>query len=254
MKKMSLERTNIPLYVQLEQIIRSKIMRGELLPGEQIPTEKDLAETYQVSSITARQAVLNLVQAGLLLRKQGKGTFVQDIIADVKNIMTLSAKGDVSAVLPEGVERQKVEVLGVGLENCPKRVAKALGLEDGQQVMAIRRRRSDGDVILCYVKNYIPTDIGKKISREDLLSKTIIEILRRRVGVPLKTGIQYIEAMVADYEIATCLSVSISSPVLYVENIMFAEGGKPVDFSQSFYRSDKCKYTLKLDIDEKDTE
>ena len=57
-------------------IIKSQIMTGELLAGKQIPTEKEFAETYRVSSITVRQAILDLVKEGLLLRKQGKGTFV----------------------------------------------------------------------------------------------------------------------------------------------------------------------------------
>jgi DNA-binding GntR family transcriptional regulator len=57
----------------LEQIIKSKILMGELLPGEQIPTKKEPCETYQVSTITARQAVLNLVNEGLMIRRQGKG-------------------------------------------------------------------------------------------------------------------------------------------------------------------------------------
>ena len=106
----SLERTNIPLYVQLKQIIKSKIMTGELLSGEQIPTEKELVQTYRVSSITARQAVLKLVQEGLLLRKQGKGTFVREGVANAKNIMTLNVKGDIRNVVPEGLASQDVEV------------------------------------------------------------------------------------------------------------------------------------------------
>ena len=69
---MGLQRNNIPLYVQLEQIVRSQIITGELMPNEQIPTDKDLAETYRVSIITTRQAILNLVNEGLLTRRQGK--------------------------------------------------------------------------------------------------------------------------------------------------------------------------------------
>ena len=59
-----MEKKSIPLYLQLEQIIKSKILIGEFTPGDQIPTEKDLCETYKISSITARQAILNLVNAG----------------------------------------------------------------------------------------------------------------------------------------------------------------------------------------------
>ena len=75
MKKKSLQKQDIPLYVQLEQILRSQILTGELLPGKRIPTEKELAEIYQVSIITTRKAIMRLVDEGLLSRKQGKGTF-----------------------------------------------------------------------------------------------------------------------------------------------------------------------------------
>ena len=71
------KKNNIPLCFQLEQIIKSKILIGEFLLGEQIPTEKDLCETYQLSTITARQAILNLVNEGLIIRRQGRGSFVR---------------------------------------------------------------------------------------------------------------------------------------------------------------------------------
>ena len=245
----SLERTNIPLYVQLEQIIKSKIMTGELLSGEQIPTEKELVQTYRVSSITARQAVLKLVQEGLLLRKQGKGTFVREGVANAKNIMTLNVKGDIRNVVPEGLASQDVEVLSMGLVSSPKRIAKALNTGEGQEVMQIRRRRSNNGVVLSYIKNYLPAQVGGKIGKKDLLSRTMLDVLSNKLGLSLKKGVQYIEAVIADYEIATALSVGISCPVLYLETIIFAEGGTPVDFVQTFYRSDRFKYTLNLDID-----
>jgi GntR family transcriptional regulator len=250
MKKLSLQRTNIPLYVQLEQIIKSRIMIGELLPGEQIPTEKELAESYKVSSITARQAVLNLVQEGLLLRKQGKGTFVQEGVTNVKNIMTLNVRGDISDVVPEGLASQKVEVVSMDLISSPKRIARALNIAVGEEVMQIRRKRSDRGGVVSYIKNYLPSEIGKEIDKEDLLSHSMLHVLRNKIGLPLRTGVQFIEAVVADYEIGAALSISISSPVLYLETIISAEGQRPVDFVQTFFRSDRYKYTLKLDLDE----
>jgi GntR family transcriptional regulator len=250
MKTLSLEKKNIPLYVQLEQIIKSKITTGELMPGEQIPTEKDLAETYRVSSITARQAVLNLVQEGLLLRKQGKGTFVQKGVVSTKNILTLSIKGGIKDVVPEGLASQKVEVLDKGRVSISKRIAEALETGAEQEIMLIRRMRSENGIPISYIKNYLPLEIGQKIEEEDLLSFPMLHILRSKLGLRLKTGVQYIVAVVADYEIASALSVSISSPALYLETIIYAEGRKPVEFVQTFYRADQYKYTLNFDIDE----
>ncbi len=249
MKTTSLERTNIPLYVQLEQILKSQIITGELVPGEQIPTEKELGRTYHVSSITARQAILNLVQEGLLSRKQGKGTFVQGDVKNIKNIMTLSIKGDINDVVPEGLLSQTVNVLDIARVTSSKHVAKVLNIDEGQEIVRILRTRSDNGVRISYIKNYLSTDIGEKIGKEDLLSYPMIFILKNKLGLPLSTGVQYIVATIADYEIATALSVSISSPVLYLETIIFAGGEKPVEFVQTFYRSDQFKYTLKFDYD-----
>jgi GntR family transcriptional regulator len=249
MKTPRLERNNIPLYVQMEQILKSKIMMGELHPGEQIPTEKELAKTYHVSSITARQAVLNLVQEGLLLRKQGKGTYVQGGTTITKNIMTLTAKGEFKDVVPEGLSSQKVEVLEINKMISPKKVAATLKLSEGDEILRIRRTRSDNGVVLSYVKNYLPLFIGEKIEKEDLLDYSMLQVLRNKVGLYLKKGVQYLVAVVADYEIATALSVSISSPVLYLETIIYDEGDNPVDFAQTFYRSDLFKYTLNFDLE-----
>jgi GntR family transcriptional regulator len=249
-KTLSLEKKNIPLYVQLEQIIKSQIMTGERLAGEQIPTEKDLAKIYQVSSVTVRQALLNLAEEGLLVRKQGKGTFVQGGVPNVKNIMTLKVRGDINDVVPEGLASQKVRVLDIGRMSSPRRIAGVLNLNEGDEIFRIRRTRSDNGVLLSYVKNYLPVDIGEKIQKEDLLAYPMLHILRNKLGLPLKTGVQYIVAVIADYEIASALSISISSPVLYLETIYFEEGEKPVEFVQTFYRSDQFKYTLKFDLDE----
>jgi GntR family transcriptional regulator len=250
MKTPSLEKNSIPLYVQLEQIIKSQIVTGELLAGEQIPTEKELAETYRVSSITVRQAILDLVQEGLLLRKQGKGTFVMPGLMNIKNIMTLSIRGDTNDVLPEGLQSQKVKVLDIVRANASTRVAKALGIAEGAELFRIRRTRSDNNVLLSYVKNYLPLHVGEKITKEDLLAHPMLHILRNKIGLALKNGVQYIMAVVADYEIASALSVRISSPVLYLETIISAEGDHPVDFVQTFYRSDQFKYTLKFDLEQ----
>lgn len=245
-----LDRKNIPLYVQLEQILKSRIMTGELSPGDRIPSEKEIAETYGVSSITSRQAVLNLVQEGLLLRRQGKGTYVQGPKTNVKNIMTLNVSGGLDDVVPEGLSSQKVKVLDVSRMSCTKRIASMLGAKEGEEVVRTRRTRSDNGVVLSYIKNYLPLNIGNKIKKKDLLDQSMLQVLRKKLGLSLKTGLQFITAVIADYEIASTLSVSISSPVLYLETIIYIEGDIPVDFVQTFYRSDQFKYTLNIDLDD----
>ena len=245
------KKNNVPLYFQLEQIIKSKILMGEFLPGEQIPTEKDLCETYQVSTITARQAILNLVNQGLIIRRQGKGSFIKEGLKDIKNIKTLLLKGDINDIIPEGLETLKVRVLDILKIVSPKKVATLLEIGEGQEVIQVRRTRSENGIPVSYIKNYIPLEIGEKIKREDLCAYPMLGILRNRLKIPLTGGIQYIEAIVADYDIASALSISISSPILYLETIIFARQKKPVEFVQTFYRPDQFRYSVKLGLKRK---
>jgi GntR family transcriptional regulator len=250
MKKLWLEKRNIPLYVQLEHILKSQIMTGDLLPGQQIPSDKVLSEKYHVSTITTRQAILNLAKEGLLIRKQGKGTFVSNKSSNIRNIMTLSVKGDIEDVIPEGLPAQRVSILDSQRIKSPKRIADMLSVTDEEELYLIRRTRSDRGAVISYIKNYLPVQIGERITKKDLQRSPMLHILRDKLGLPIRKGLQYIMAVVADYDVATALSTNISSPVLYLETLILDDREKPIEFVQTFYRSDQYKYTLQLNLDE----
>lgn len=248
MKMKGLNKSGIPLYIQLEQIIKSQVVTGELVPGQKIPAEKEIAKQYKVSIITVRQAILDLVREGLIVRRQGKGTFVTETGRTVKNIMTLNAQGGLEEVIPEGLLKQKVEVLDIAMIEGPKYVARCLGLEEGAPLYCVLRRRSENGVYLSYVKNYLPAEIGKNITSADLAKYPMLYVLKNKLGIQLSQGTQYIEAIVADYEIANALSIEISSPILYLEMVIVDKANRPVDFVQTFYRADLFRYTLKFDL------
>ena len=161
MNSQTSKKNNVRLYFQLEQIIKSKILMGEFLPGEQIPTEKDLCETYQVSTITARQAILNLVNEGLIIRRQGKGSFIKEGLRDIKNIKPLQLKGDINDIVPEGLEKLEVKVLDIVRIVSPKRVVNLLDIGEGQEVIRVRRARSENGIPVSYIKNYILLERGE---------------------------------------------------------------------------------------------
>lgn len=252
MKSLRLKKGGIPLYVQLEQILRSDVMIGKFMPGEKIPTEKEIANMYKVSIITVRQAIKNLVQEGLLIREQGRGTFVQNRegLAKVKNIMTLSVKGDIHQVIPENLMSQKVRVLDMVKLSSSKRFADILAIDEGQEIMQIRRVREQSGMPVSYIKNYMRAEIGEKITKEDLLNYPMIYILRNKLRVPINRGVQYISAIIADYELSNALSLKIASPLLYLETTIYDDKDKPVEFVQTFYRSDQFKYTIALGFNE----
>jgi GntR family transcriptional regulator len=191
------------------------------------------------------------VNEGLIIRRQGKGSFIKEGLKDIKNIKTLLLKGDINDIIPEGLEALKVRVLDIMKIVSPKKVATLLEIGEGQEVIQIRRTRSENGIPVSYIKNYVPLEIGEKIKREDLCVYPMLDILRNRLKIPLTGGIQYVEAIVADYDIASALSISISSPILYLETIIFARQKKPVEFVQTFYRPDQFRYSVKLGLKRK---
>jgi GntR family transcriptional regulator len=237
------EKNNIPLYFQLEQIIKSKLITGEYLPGEQIPTEKNLCEAYHVSSITARQAILNLVSQGLVTRRQGKGTFVTN---EITNITTLQFKGNIDDLVTDGLIRQQVKVIDIIKIKPSRKVQNLLNIEGEEEVVQVRRTRNANDIPVSYLINYLPLDIGENIKKEDLSVYPMLQVLRDKLRIPLTSGTQFIEAIVADYNIASALLVSVASPILYIESTIFTNRKKPVEYVQNFIRPDRYKYSIKL--------
>jgi DNA-binding GntR family transcriptional regulator len=237
---------SVPLYLQLEQIIKSKILTGEFSPGDKIPTETELCDAYQVSKITVRQAVLNLVNEGLLVRKQGKGTFTRE--NGTKSASTFKFSGNINNLIRDGLKMNEVIPLDITRKGATSKVAKSLNIDEGAQVVEIRRIRNFNKTPVSYIKNYLPLELGKRIKKQDLLTKSMLQILRDKLNIRVTDGIQYIEAIVADYDVSSALSVNLFSPVLYTELIIFTRDKKPVEFAQHFFRPDRFRYTIELKL------
>jgi len=229
----------------MEQILKSKIISGEFNPGEQIPTENDLCKTYQVSSVTVKKAILNLVNEELLTRTQGKGTFVTDKIS---KMAALQHDGTISNFIPGGIEEQKVEVIDIINIKAPTKVARLLQIDEAEEIVRVRRTRSINDIPISHIVNYLPLEIGQKIKKEDLCVYPMLQILREKLRIQLIGGFQEIEAMVADQDIAAALSVSICSPILYLEVLILGREKKPIEFVQTYNRADQVKFSLRLDL------
>ena len=94
--------------------------------------------------------------------------------------------------------------------------------------------------------NYLPLEIGKKITKNALMKKPLLQIMEQDIGIPFTEAFQTIEASFADQEVAEKLSVSPGSPILFVERIMYTKRRKPVELVQSSYRGDLYKYIVRL--------
>ncbi len=235
----------LPVYYQIKQTIKSWILNREFNPGEKIPSENELASQFDVSRLTVRQAISQLVQEGFLISKRGEGTFVT-LDESLINSFGLEFSGymddlfyQVSKVKAKYVEMEKVK--------APNSVRAKLELDDEQkEVLRIKRVRLLRDKPFAYTINYLPLEIGRKINEKELYKTPLLKIMEQKLGIQFTEAFQIMEATFANQEVAGYLGISPGSPILYLERIMYAKGKKPVEFVQSSHRGDIYKYVLRL--------
>src|SRR3712207_432616 len=130
----------VPKYYQLKEIIQAMIEAGELKEGEVIPPERELCEVYGISRMTARQAVMELVNEGLLFREQGRGTFVAGKKIQQETARLASFTQDMRA---RGMEVSSL-VLEVEVERAGPVVSRMLRVAPGEKIIRLRRLRNAG--------------------------------------------------------------------------------------------------------------
>ena len=235
----------LPVYYQIKQSIKSWILNREFNPGEKIPSENELASKFGVSRLTVRQAISQLVQEGFLNSKRGEGTFVTNN-ENLINSFGLEFSGymddlfyQVSKVKAKSVEMERIK--------ASRLVREKLELDDEkEEVVQIRRVRLLRDKPFAYTINYLPVEIGMKISEKELYKSPLLKIMEQKLDIHFTEAFQIMEATFANQEVAGHLGISPGSPILYLERIMYTKGKKPVEFVQSSHRGDIYKYVLRL--------
>lgn len=237
--------TIVPVYYQIKQTIKGWITSGEFNCGEKIPSEMELAANFEVSRLTVRQAISQLVQEGLLTSKRGEGTFVtknrslietfdleftgflDDLFYQVSKVVTKSA--EISRVVPSKI------------------IVEKLDLDDPQEkVICIKRVRFLSGRSFAYTVNYFPVEVGERIELEALYKKPLLKILEQDLGYKFTEAFQTIEASFANHKVAKKLGVALGSPILFAERVMYVKKRKPIELVRTSYRGDLYKYIVRL--------
>jgi len=237
-----LKKEAIPLYYQLETILRKRISSGELARGDLLPSEEALAKEYNMSRITVRQALSSLESDGLIVRKRGKGTFVSK-----QHTYLESPKftGFIEDLISMGI-RTTSKILDISMVEGPRNIQEHLELEVGTQLFRIEKIRLVEGSPFSYVLNYLPPDIGQKIKKEDLIAKPLLMILEDDLGIKATEAVQSIEATIADTHVASLLGIRVGDPLLKGERTVFDVNHRPVEYVSVLYRADKYFYTVNL--------
>lgn len=232
----------VPLYHQIFLILRNRIYGGEVQPGELVPGEQDLASEFNVSRITAKRALNELADAGLVVRERGRGTRV--IHRPPAPAVTSSIEGWLENVSLMGVATS-ARVLDFGYVAASEDIAHALEIEPGMNVQhAVRVRSMDGEP-MSYLVTYVPADIGQQFGREDL-DTTPLLLLLELAGVKVASARQTISATIADSEVASALSVHAGVPLIEVRRVVRDSTGRPVEYIRVLYRPDVYRFEMSM--------
>lgn len=232
----------VPLYQQLFVLLRNQIHEGALSPGEKIMGELDLCKTYDVSRITAKRALDELAESGLVTRQRGRGTQVSDKIPP--SPMKASIDGLLETVGQMG-QRTSVKVLFHGLVSAPPEIRSSLRLPDGSRTLRALRLRYLGDQTMSYLETWVPEDIGTLLEGKDT-SRTPLLLLLEQAGVPVSEATQTITATLADATSAAALDIPAGAPLIDTRRTVFDTSGRPVEFVRVLYRPELYQYEVSM--------
>lgn len=212
-----------PLYVQLMEELETSIRNGVYKPGDKIMTEAEMAKEYGVSLITVRKAVGSLMEKGLVVRKQGKGTFVTKpkYSRNMKKLQSFTEMCEQMGVKPGA------RVLENRLTAADKKVSDRLGIEPGSNVVYISRLRlADGEPVQVE-KSYFPLKYAFLLD-EDLNNGSMFECLKEKAGAKVASSEKMIELCRATAEEAALMDVKKGDYLLFVKSTAYDENGEPM--------------------------
>jgi GntR family transcriptional regulator len=232
-----------PLYEQIKILITQSLIAGEWRPGEAIPSEMDLAARFRVSQGTVRKAVDELSAENILVRKQGKGTFVathSEERTQVRFLRILSDSGE--------KEAPRSEVIDCKRGRASAEVAKAIDLKPGASVYVIKRLLSFSNrpVILDEIALSAVLFKGLTAQRLNEIQGSFYSFFEIHYGLRMVRAEERLTAVGASEEAALHLDVAAGTPLLCVDRIAFTYGDKPVEWRRGLCHTDGYFYYNEL--------
>jgi GntR family transcriptional regulator len=232
-----------PLYQQIKALITQSLQTGEWKPGELIPSEVELANRFKVSQGTVRKAIDELAAENLVMRKQGKGTFVSthhEARAHFRFLRLMPDEG-----VPHYPESKFIEVKRM---RAPADVARLLDLKSGDAVIFIKRVQSFDGVPTIVEELWLPGMTFKGLTAERLeeYKGPMYGLFESEFGTRMIRATEKIRAVCAAAEDAALLHLAANTPLLASERVSFTYGDKPVELRRGLYSTERHHYHNEL--------
>lgn len=227
-----------PLHQQVEEWIKSKILSGQWPVHYKLKSEIDLAKELSVSRGTVRKSIQNLIEKGLLVQVQGKGTFVASNRLEQPLAQRLISYAE--AMEEQGLSF-KTRVLDKKIIQPSERISSFLGLKHDSEVLYLKRIRTVGGIPIVLLENYVAINLCPLLKDVDFEKNTLFGAIENICGLKINWGQRNFEAQLLDKDKADLLMAPVGTPVLYLEQVTYLKGGVPIECSDVWLRGDKFR-------------
>lgn len=208
------------------------------------PTEKELAEHFQISRSTVRQAFRELTDEGSIIRHKGKGTMTAPKKYRQDFLYVLESFND--EMLQKGL-KPFTKVLDLSLHEASQQVAAGLNIVPGSSVIRLVRTRGVDKHPMVIVTTYLPNTYGlEALLHEDFENNSLYKILEDKYRLPIDKSKRFLEVRLADGCEAEQLGIPFESPIQYIETIAYSLNDAPVEFSCASYRGDLSCFRIEI--------
>jgi GntR family transcriptional regulator len=233
-----------PLYLQVKKRITESLAEGLWNPGQSIPSEVELAQSFSVSQGTVRKAIDELAAENILIRHQGKGTFVASHDEEGSQLRFLRLTST-----QNNKENLDNHLVSFTKEKATNKIAKSLGVNIGTTVVSIKRvlTFNQKPLILDFIK--VPASSFRKLTSEMIVEKkgAMYRMYETEFGIQMLRAQEKIRAVAADADTSELLGVKKNTPVLSVERISFTYSDKPIEWRLGLCLTENHHYASELD-------
>ena len=232
-----------PLYRQIKALILQALESGEWRPGQAIPSEQELAARFSVSQGTVRKAIDEMAADNLLVRKQGKGTYVashNDPRALFRFLRLVPVDGELSS--PQSIP------LDCWRAKAGQEASRMLAIEPGAPIIIVRRLLKFASKPVVIDEIYLPGEVFQGLTAETLQgwNGSLYSLFESRFGIRMIRAQERIRAVAADRGASEALKLPEGTPLLSVERVTYTYGDRPVEWRRGLYSTAEHFYLNEL--------
>jgi GntR family transcriptional regulator len=240
----AIDRTSdVPLYLQLKEVLQQQIRSGSLKPGEQLPGEHVLCAIYGVSRTVVRQALSDLDLENVVERRKGRGTFVAHRRVAQSLVQRLGGLHDDIKAMGRTL---RSDVRRLTIELADPVIADRLRIPVRTPVVVLERLRLVDGEPWVYAISHLPVALAPDLVTLDMSEQSLYEVLNRRYGLSLASSDRTVEATQADPQLAAALGIAENAPILKLTSVSYDADGIAAETFVAHHRADRSRFEVHL--------